>query len=265
MKALSIALFDDRDPHELLRWGIAGALILAAHAGLIATYMLLRKPDPVAAGAPVVLLELAPAPAAPEIAQTEPQQPEPKMEKVEQPPEPEVAQPPVEEPPPPPPIAKAEVVEPPPVPPPPVKAEVVPDPPKPKPKVEPERKKPPAPKTTTGAQARAEAKSASAPRTGASGSSAVSPDWQSLLSAHIRRHTRYPSGVQVRGITRLTITMDRAGRVLARSVAQSSGNSTLDAEALATIARAQPLPAFPPSMTQARMTVNVPINFTLAR
>jgi periplasmic protein TonB len=263
MKALSIALFDDRDRYDLLRWGLAGAVILAAHAGLIATYMLLRKPEAVSAGATVITLELAPAPAAPDVAPMD-MRPEQTMEEAEQqPPEPQVTQPPVEEPPPPP-VAKAEVVEPPPAPPEPVKKEVQPEPPKPKPKVE-ERKKPPAPKTTSGSKAQAKAQSASAPRVGAGGSSAISPDWKSLLVAHLHRNKRYPSGSQSQGTAVLSFTMDRGGRVLSRNIARSSGSSDLDAEVLAMIMRAQPLPAFPPSMTQARMTLTVPINFSLGR
>jgi len=257
MKALSIALFDDRDPHELLRWGIAGALILAAHAGLIATYMLLRKPEAISAGAPVVMVELAPAPAAPEVAPQD-LQPETPMQQADQPPEPQVT-PKVEEPPPPPPVvAKAEVVEPPPAPPPPVKAEVPPEPPKPK--TEPERKKPPMPKTTAGAKAQAKAEAASAPRVGANGSSPVPPDWRNLVYAQILRNKR-PNPSSARGSTLVNFTLDRGGHVVARRVAQSSGNSELDAEAVAMIMRAQPLPAFPASMTQARQNMAIPINF----
>src|SRR5262249_45494910 len=118
------------DHREVLRWGVAGAIILAAHAALIATYLLLRKPEQLAYGVPVVTVDLAPAPAAPEVAELDLPQEQP-MEKAEQDPEQKLA-PKVEEPPPPPP--KPEVV-----------TEALPPP---KPKVEPETKKPPAPKTT---------------------------------------------------------------------------------------------------------------------
>ena len=48
----------------------------------------------------------------------------------------------------------------------------------------------------------------------------------------------------------LSFTVDRNGRVLARSIARSSGVAALDEEVLAMVQRAQPLPAFPPAMTQ---------------
>jgi len=57
--------------------------------------------------------------------------------------------------------------------------------------------------------------------------------------------------------------MDRNGRVLSRHIEGSSGSAALDHEVLAMIERAQPLPAFPPSMPQTRMTLVVPIRFSL--
>ena len=55
---------DDDEPRELYRWALAGLIVLAAHLALVATFVLLRKPDELPAGAPVVLVELAPAPSA---------------------------------------------------------------------------------------------------------------------------------------------------------------------------------------------------------
>jgi periplasmic protein TonB len=57
--------------------------------------------------------------------------------------------------------------------------------------------------------------------------------------------------------------MDRSGRVVSKHIARSSGSATLDQAALAMLDRAQPLPAFPPSMREARKTLNLPVRFSV--
>ena len=61
----------------------------------------------------------------------------------------------------------------------------------------------------------------------------------------------------------LAFSIDRNGHVLSRHIVSGSGHADLDAEVLAMIERAQPLPAFPPSMTQAQLSLTVPIRFAL--
>jgi len=61
----------------------------------------------------------------------------------------------------------------------------------------------------------------------------------------------------------VSFTMDRNGHVLSRHLVRSSGYAALDAEALAMIERAQPLPAFPPQMAAASRSFTAPIKFTL--
>jgi protein TonB len=51
--------------------------------------------------------------------------------------------------------------------------------------------------------------------------------------------------------------------VLAHSIARSSGYADLDNEVMAMI-MAEPLPPFPASMTQARIDLTVPIQFSLS-
>jgi len=248
MKALPAALLDEHDHHEVLRWGIAGAVILAAHAALVATYLLLHKPDPLAYGVPIVTVDLAPAPSAPEVAELN-QPPVQQMEQAEQQPEQKVE-------------TKLEE-------PPPVKPEVVTEvaPPKPQPKIVPEVKKPPAPKTTP---------RTTAPTTGAPAASAhpfgvqteqakaAALTWIQLVSAHLQRN-RGSSRSGETGVTVLTFTVARNGHVSGQRVARSSGHPTLDAEALAIVARAQPLPAFLPAMPDKTKPVTLPIRFNAGR
>jgi protein TonB len=94
----------------------------------------------------------------------------------------------------------------------------------------------------------------------------VDPSWWALLSKHLQRFKNYPSVARARneeGEALLIFTMDRNGHVLSRRIVRSSGHPDLDAEALAMVERAQPLPAFPASMTAAQLDVTLPIYFAL--
>jgi len=281
----------DDDPRELYRWALAGLIVLAAHPALVATFILLRRPDSLPAGAPVVLVDLAAVPAAPAeqqldlpqvventppqpVEEVQPTPPEPEVQPREAqpaPPEPQVAalpEPvPVE---PPPPVPAAEVV----LPMPPEKPveEKIETPPKPREvpkkdakKEQPKKKKAAPPRTAAAAPTRSAAPAS--PQQGVTArSNATDNDWRSRLIAQLQRSKRYPAGAQSRreqGTAVLNFTMDRNGRVLSRHIARSSGVAELDAEVMALVMRAQPLPPFPASMAQPRMTLSVPIRFSV--
>jgi protein TonB len=109
----------------------------------------------------------------------------------------------------------------------------------------------PAPRTTVHTEA-------SAPR--------IDPSWQSLLLKHLQQFKNYPAGAREhgeQGVVMLAFTMDRDGKVLSRRIVSSSGHPDLDAEVLALVERAQPLPAFPASMSEDRLELTVPIRFSL--
>jgi protein TonB len=63
------------------------------------------------------------------------------------------------------------------------------------------------------------------------------------------------------GTPLVRIVIDRAGRVLSVRLEQGSGHELLDAEALALVERAQPLPPLPDDVTAATVEVVVPVNF----
>ena len=227
-------VFEFNDRHELMIWGLAAFIVAAAHIGVIATHILLRDTYVRAASdVPVVIIELAPLPVAPssdvDVAvgpqmQESPKAPEEdKTEKEELPPKTET----------------------------PVVA--MPEPPK----AEQKEMKPPAPRTT-------------APQRNLASNAAVAagppPSWINSLFSHLLRYRQYPSSAvahRQEGVVTLAFTMDRNGHVLSRHIAHSSGVSALDAEALAMIDRAQPLPAFPPQMTEATRSFTAPIRFSL--
>jgi protein TonB len=94
----------------------------------------------------------------------------------------------------------------------------------------------------------------------------IDPSWQTLLFKQLQRFKNYPSGARARneqGVVKLTFTVDRDGHVLSRQIVTGSGYPDLDAEVLTMVERAQPLPAFPASMTQAQQDFTVPIRFSL--
>ena len=94
----------------------------------------------------------------------------------------------------------------------------------------------------------------------------IDPSWTTLLFKQLQRYKSYPSGARARneqGVVTLSFTVDRDGHVLSRQIVTSSGHPDLDAEVLTMIERAQPLPAFPASMTQAQQDFTVPIRFSL--
>jgi periplasmic protein TonB len=236
MSLLSLSFLEDDDPRDLMRWAAAAALVLGIHAGAVAFYLQWRQPEQIGDDAAIVTVELAPIDSTPDAVERDvapapetmiESKPVPEEKKEERPPEQvNMEQPPDETP------------------------AVVPEPVvKPPEKVEAAR--PPAPLTAQKAKG-------GAPR--------IEPSWQSSLLRHLQRYKRYPGEAQARseqGVVLLSFSIDRTGHVLAHRIARSSGFADLDAEVMAMIMRAEPLPAFPASMTEARLDLTVPIRFSL--
>ena len=142
-----------------------------------------------------------------------------------------------------------EEVEKPPPPPDTEQAVAIPEPEPPPPKVE--EQKPPTP---------------AVPARIKGGAPQLAASWETSLVKHLQRFKRYPAQAQARGeegVVLLSFTIDRTGHVLDRHIARSSGHSELDAEVIAMIERAQPLPPFPPAMTEDKLDLTVPIRFSL--
>jgi protein TonB len=251
------------------RFALAAAVVLAAHVGLTAGYLLRPRLQPEGAAlAPAVIVDLAPLPAAP--ASVRDVAPGPEM--VEQP-RPVVPAPAMErhlaDPPP-----KVETP-----------AEVALALPKPRPwvqqpqqPVENERgvqdrgpaqaeRRPPAPRTSAAPRFEQHTASASrAPSPGSAANRAAIASWRDLVAARLQQSKRYPNGAASRreeGVVTLSFSVNRNGRVLSRRIVRSSGYSELDLEVLALLDRVQPLPPFPPTMTQSVVHLSVPIHFSL--
>ena len=236
MSARATSWFEDDDPRDLLRWGVAAAAVVCIHAALITGYLLWHQPDQeLGDDTPIVTVDLAPIDSVADAHQRD-VAPGPE-DMVEQKATPDVEkqpdQPKVDEPPPPPAMTTPDVA--------------LPEQ-KPPEKVEQQQ---PAPQTTARVMG-------GAPR--------VEPTWEAVLVRHLQQFKRYPSEAQARdeqGIVLLGFSVDRSGHVLAHHIVRSSGYSDLDAAVMAMIERAQPLPAFPASMMQEKLDLTVPIRFSL--
>jgi protein TonB len=96
--------------------------------------------------------------------------------------------------------------------------------------------------------------------------SAARTSYVSRLAAHLARYKRYPPEAWSRreeGEALVRFVVDRAGHVLSFEIVQSAGFAALDQEVAALLARAAPLPPIPDAIAQERLTVILPIGFTL--
>lgn len=90
--------------------------------------------------------------------------------------------------------------------------------------------------------------------------------FQASVLAHINRFKQYPREArkaQIEGVVLVHFIMDREGRLLSSEIHKSSGRPILDREALATVQRAQPLPAIPSTFPAPTLDAIVSVEFTL--
>jgi periplasmic protein TonB len=211
MNTRALPWFEDEEPRDLLRWTFAAAIVICAHAALIAAYLSFWHAPVTEIGdeTPIISIELT----APQIDQVE----QPKVDKPvpQKQTSPDAIQP-VQKPPP-----------------------------------KPVQQTSPAPRTTVH-------EVASAPR--------IDPSWESLLLKHLQEFKNYPLEARRRneqGVVLLAFSIDRNGHVTSRHIVRGSGYADLDAEVMELVERAQPMPAFPPSMTETQLNLTVPIRFSL--
>ncbi len=86
------------------------------------------------------------------------------------------------------------------------------------------------------------------------------------LLSQLNRFKRYPPEARrahIEGMVMLHFIMDAGGNLLSVEIAKSSGRPVLDAEALALIRRAEPLPALPAGFPAKTLDAVVPVEFSL--
>lgn len=242
-----VAGLDQDEELHLGRWAVAATVVLGAHAGLIAAYMFLMPAAGITgADVPALMIEFAPEAAAPEtesdlapgpetIDSQPTMQPEVTQQAAEEPvievppapaPEPDIVIPP-----------KKEVVE---------KKEEVPQPKPPEPVDQPVQQQAQSVRQPTSSpKVEKRAEKPVSPTAGTTAARNAMANYASILSAHLQRFKRPGTG---RGTAVVSFTVNRNGQVLSRSIVRSSGSSIVDAEAMAMIMRAQPMPPFPASV-----------------
>ena len=235
----TLAMNSGIDRTEKARWALCFAVVVAAHCAAALWFLPPRQPaSEFDAGAPVVMLELPEAPAA---SATPPSDLAPGPREAESEPTPPVekeVKPPDQE---------AEVALP------------TPEPPKPTPPTE--------IRPATAMPSVAVPAVAAPPTPGAQVvPAAVVKRWESALVAHIERFKRYPPEARAhdeRGVARISFTIDQDGWVRASRIVQSSGYPALDAESLAMLNRAQPMPHPPAHLPSSELSFVVPIRFNI--
>jgi len=256
-----------RRRRERLRWAACWALALACHAAVAAALLLYWPPAAEQiAGAPLILIELAPLPVAPAMTPSDaPPGPQQTQTAAAPPPEPPVAKPELK----PEPEQPAETTQTVTVPPAPQAERPVAALPPPKPAQQPREEKhqqSAARQASAPSSAAHRANRAAAPAPGASARNpAALPNWKSRLVAWLERYKRYPAEAQARGehgVTQLAFSVDRSGGVHRVRILRSSGSTALDRATLALIARAQPLPP-PPEIRGAQIAIVVPIRYNI--
>lgn len=91
-------------------------------------------------------------------------------------------------------------------------------------------------------------------------------DFQRALQRHLIRQMRYPAAARARkeeGIVYVRVAMDRRGNVISAKIQEASGFVELNAEGLAVIQRAQPLPLPPAAVQGDPVDLIVPVTFSL--
>ncbi len=253
-----------------LRWAACWALALACHAAVAAALLLYWHPaEEQIAGAPLILIELAPLPVAPAMTPSDaPPGPQQTQTAAAPPVEPTVARDAKPEPNKSEPETPVETTAT--VPPAPQTEQPVAMLPQRKPAQQPREEKhhqSAARQASAPSSAAHRAKRAAAPASGASARNPTAlPNWKSRLVARLERYKRYPAEAQARGehgVTQLAFSVDRRGGVHRARILRSSGSTALDRATLALIARAQPLPPPPPEIRGAQIAIVVPIRYNI--
>lgn len=86
------------------------------------------------------------------------------------------------------------------------------------------------------------------------------------LMRWLARHRVYPDAAKkqkLEGVAQVRFAIDRDGNLLEARIKHGSGSPLLDQAALDVLQRANPMPAFPKALERRRLSVTLPIDFSL--
>lgn len=107
-----------------------------------------------------------------------------------------------------------------------------------------------------------------APAHSAADMGAVRASWAAEVLRRLEQFKRYPpeaAEARQQGVVQLHFQINRSGDVLSARIAKSSGYDLLDAEAMALVRRARPLPRPPEQFTGDVFDLTVPVRFSFGR
>lgn len=89
----------------------------------------------------------------------------------------------------------------------------------------------------------------------------LTANWGRKISAYVYLHKKYPPGENKDVTVKLSVVLNRLGRIVALSVKESSGISVFDEAALAMVRRSDPVPKPPAGLTDEEFPFTLPVNF----
>lgn len=84
--------------------------------------------------------------------------------------------------------------------------------------------------------------------------------------AWLARHRTYPDAAKkakLQGVVHVRFTLDRHGRLLAAGIDRGPGIALLEQAAMDVLQRASPMPPIPESMGISKLTLTLPIEYSL--
>jgi len=85
--------------------------------------------------------------------------------------------------------------------------------------------------------------------------------WGKKISAYFELHKKYPEGKSKDTKVKVSIVLNRRGNVLSVDVAESSGDSVFDDEAIAMIRRSDPVPPPPADLTDDQFSFSLDVKY----
>lgn len=86
--------------------------------------------------------------------------------------------------------------------------------------------------------------------------------WGRQISAYFNLHKRYPENKNKTATVKVSLVLDRRGKVLSVGVVGSSGDAAFDAAAVSMVHRSDPVPPPPAGLTDDQFNFSLDVNFS---
>ncbi|MBR1135051.1 MULTISPECIES: cell envelope integrity protein TolA [Bradyrhizobium] len=89
----------------------------------------------------------------------------------------------------------------------------------------------------------------------------LTANWGRKISAYFELHKKYPAGRKSAAQLKLSVLLNRLGRVVTVDVKESSGDAEFDQAAIAMVRRSDPVPRPPAGLTDDEFAFTLPVKF----